>query len=306
VTKGVVALAAHLLVERCLLDLEQPVARYWPEFAQNGKTQITVRQAMSHQASLAIIDEAGPGDMLDWSLFTTMIAEQSPNWPPATNECYHAATFGFIVGEIVRRVDGRPIDRFIAEELAMPLGADYILGCTDADIQRVAPQIFNPENQLMGGGLLNEKTVRVFNGAPAAPEFFGSPAFFKWIFPSGSGVSNALGLARLFAPLANGGRTRGQTLFSPATLAAAGAEQWHHDDSLAGIEYRVAVGLNLNCEASYYGRHGNVGSFGGGGYTVFADPKNKITFAYTPNRFTSGTGLGREPRRLVDALYASL
>lgn len=307
VTKGVVALAAHLLADRGRLDLDAPVARYWPEFAQNGKAAITVRQALSHQASLGIIDSANPGDMLDWDLFTSKIAAQAPNWAPGTNECYHSATFGYIVGEIVRRVDGRPIDRFIAEELAAPLAADYVLGCSDTDLNRVAPQIPNPENDLMGkGGLVNERSMSLFKGAPADPNYVGSTAFLKSVFPSGSGISNALGLARLFAPLASEGMADGASFFAPATVATALAEQWHHDDSIFGNEFRVAVGLNLHCGFTYYGREGNAGSAGGGGYTVFADPAHRITFAYTPNRFTTGSGLGKESRRLVDALYASL
>ncbi|MGE0822894.1 MAG: serine hydrolase domain-containing protein [Candidatus Binatia bacterium] len=101
VSKGVTALAAHLLADRGLLDYNVPVARYWPEFAQNDKAAITVRQALSHQTSLAIIDQAQPGDVLDWDVFTTKIAAQAPNWTPGTNETYHSVTYGFIVGEIV-------------------------------------------------------------------------------------------------------------------------------------------------------------------------------------------------------------
>ena len=307
VSKGVTALAAHRLVDRGQLALDAPVARYWPEFAQNGKAEITVRQAMSHQASLGIIDAAEPGDVLDWDLFISRIAAQAPNWLPGTRECYHTVAYGFIVGEIVRRVDGRPINRFIAEELAGPLEADFILGCSGADIDRVAFQIPNPESELMGrGGLINQDTLRLFKGMPADPGFMSSPAFLQSIFPSGGGVSNALGLARLFAPLASGGRVKDQQFFSAATVQAACAQQWHHQDSVFSNEFRVAVGLNLSCGFGYYGREGNVGSAGGGGYTVFADPANRISFAYTPNRFTTGQGLGDESRRLVDALYRCL
>lgn len=108
VSKGVTAIAAHLLADRGLLDYEAPVAHYWPEFAQNGKQAITVRQAMSHQASLGIIESAQPGDIFDWDLFTTKIAAQAPNWPPGTNEAYHSLTYEFIVGEIVRRIEVAP------------------------------------------------------------------------------------------------------------------------------------------------------------------------------------------------------
>lgn len=307
VSKGVTALAAHLLASRGLLDYDAPVANYWPEFAQAGKEAITVRQAMSHQASLAVIDSAQPGDVLDWERFTTCIAEQAPNWAPCTDETYHSVTIGFITGEIVRRIDGRSIDQFIREELAEPLGADFILGCSDEDLARVVPFIVNPASEMMaGGGLVNERTLEVYRPLPGGPEFIGSPHFPKSVFPSGSGVSHSLALARLFSPLACGGEYKGIQYFDRSTLEAMSAEQWHHEDSMFGNDFRVAMGLLLNIPFNYWGREGNIGTAGAGGYCAFADSHNRISFAYTPNRFTSGAGLGDEQRRLVDALYACI
>jgi CubicO group peptidase (beta-lactamase class C family) len=306
VAKGVTALATHLLADRGLLEYDAPVARYWPEFAQNGKENLTVRQALSHRTSLGIIEAAEPGDILNWDAFTKKIAAQAPNWEPNTNETYHSVTFGFIVGEIVRRIDGRPIQQFIAEELAGPLGADYIIGCTDEDLARVVSQIFNSENDLMSGDLINEKTLPLFSSLPADPLFMGSPEFLKAVIPSASGVSNALGIAKLFAPVACGGEYNGQKLFKPETIKAMSEEQWHHQDYLFGNDFRVALGLLLNIPFNYFGREGNVGSAGAGGYTVFADPENRISFGYTPNRFTTGAGMGLESQRLVDALYSCL
>ncbi|HIL85445.1 MAG TPA: class A beta-lactamase-related serine hydrolase, partial [Pseudomonadales bacterium] len=302
VTKGVVALAAHLLAERDQLNYDAPVAEYWPEFQSNGKSAITVRQAMAHQASLAIIDNAEPGDILDWDIFTSKIAQQAPNWTPLTNETYHSVTFGYIVGELVRRVDGRSIQRFIAEELAGPLGADYILGCQDKDLSRIVPQISNPENELMAGGLINEKTLAMFAPYPTDPAYGGSDESLKLGFPSGGGVSNALGIAKLFAPLAMDGKYNGVQLYSQETIDLMSTQQWHHDDYLFGNEFRVALGLLLDCPFNHWGRDGNVGSAGAGGYTVFADPENRVAFGYTPNRFTTGYGLGEEEKRLVDAM----
>ena len=213
VSKGVTALAAHLLADRGLLEYDAPVARYWPEFAQNGKAELTVRQALSHRTSLGIIDAAEPGDVLDWEVLTEKIAAQAPNWEPNTNETYHSITFGFIAGEIVRRIDGRPIQQFIAEELAAPLEADFILGCSDEDLLRTVPQIMNPDNELMSGDLINEKTLPLFSALPADPTFMGSPAFLEAVIPSASGVSQALGIARLFASVACGGEYNGLKMF---------------------------------------------------------------------------------------------
>ncbi len=306
VTKGVVALAAHLLVERGLLDYDAPVASYWPEFGAAGKAEITVRDAMSHRASLAVLDDAEPGDVLDWNVMVSKIAAQAPNWPIGTDETYHSVTIGYITGEIVQRIDGRPIGQFIREELCQPLGADYLLGCDDDDLPRIVAHVNNPASELMNGGLINEETAVQFRPFPPDPGFMGSDEFFRLGFPSGGGVAHALALAKLFAPFAEDGTYNDVTLFSPSTIAAASAEQWHHADSMFGNDFRVAVGLLLDNPFNYWGREGNVGTAGAGGYGAFADPANRIAYGFTPNRYTSGYGLGDEHKRLVDALYASL
>ncbi len=306
VTKGVVALAAHLLHERGLLDYDLPVVEYWPEFGRAGKDAITVRQAISHQASLAFLDGAEPGDAHDWMTMVEKIGAQAPNWPVATDECYHSVTIGYITGELVRRIDGRPIEQFIREELAEPLGSDYVLGCSDAEIPRVVPHIANPANELMNGGLFNERSLGMFRPLPADPAFLGSEESLRVVFPSGGGVASALGIARLFAPFANGGAYNGVQLYSPETIARASEQQWHHDDSVFGNEFRVALGLLLHCGFNNWGREGNVGTAGAGGYSAFADPDNRIAYGYTINKHTTGFGLGQEHDRLVAALYQSL
>ena len=303
ISKGVTALAAHVLASRGLLDYDAPVARYWPEFAAEGKEHLLVRDALAHRCSLAIIDRAEHGDALDWDLFTSKIAAQRPNWEPRTDETYHSVTYGFIVGEIVRRIDGRPVERFIADELATPLGADFVLGCDDDDLTRVVHQITNPANELMSGGLVNERTIPMFRPMPADPDYRLTTDYYRMVNPSGNGVSNALGLARLFAPLAGGGAVGDTRILSPEVVRAAAEEQWHHADSRFGNDFRVALGLLLDIPFNHFGREGNVGSAGAGGYTAFADAEHGLSFGYTPNRYTTGFGLGEESRRLVDALY---
>jgi len=306
VTKGVVAVAAHLLRDRGLLDYDAPVARYWPEFAAAGKAAITVRQAISHQASLAIIDDAEPGDILDWQRFTAKIAAQAPNWPPGTRETYHSVTIGYIIGELVTRVDGRPVQQFIREELCEPLGAQFFLGCRDEEIARVVPQIPNPANDLMNGGLMNDDTAAQFTPFPEDPAIVLTPGYMKFGFPSGGGVAHAEGLARLFAPIACGGAYRERRMFGPETLRLMAEEQWNHNDSMFGNDFRVALGLLLTTPFNDWQREGNIGTAGAGGFCAFADPANGVSFAYTPNRFTTGAGLGEEPARLISAMYESL
>ena len=306
VTKGVVALAAHLLRERGRLDYDRPVVDYWPEFAAGGKENITVRQAMAHQASLAVIDTAEPGDILDWERFAAKIAAQAPNWPPCMRETYHSVTIGYITGELVRRVDGRSVQQFIREELCEPLGAQYFLGCREEEIGRIVPHIPNPENQLMGGGLFNEQTAAQFVPFPSDPTYALTDDYFRLGFPSGGGVAHAEGLARLFAPLACGGGYQGVRLFGEETIRLMAQEQWNHDDSMFGNDFRVALGLLLHTPFNNWHREGNFGTVGAGGFCGMADPANRLSFGYTPNRHTSGYGMGDEPDRLLGALYASL
>lgn len=308
VSKGASALCAHVLADRGALDYEAPVARYWPEFGKNGKADITVEQLLSHLAALNMIDDAEPDDALHWGRILPKVEAQAPNWEPGTRGTYHSVTYGFLVGELVRRVSGRPIDRFLREDVTGPLGANFVLGATDADLARWVPQIVNPKSELVLRlmSAQTEELQRVYRPMPANPLTMLQPDFYRLVYPSGNGISNALGLARLFAPLATRGEFDGHRLFSEATLDRAVTEQWHHLDPIFGDDFRCGMGLLLNTPFSYFGREGNVGSAGAGGYTVFADAENRLSFAYTPNRFTSGEGLGEESRRLVDALYACL
>ena len=154
--------------------------------------------------------------------------------------------------------------------------------------------------------MINERTAAMFTPYPHPQDPNGPIEMLKMGFPSGGGVSNALGLARIFAPLAFGGEYKGLRLFCPETIHLMSEQQWHHDDYLFGNEFRVALGLLLDCPHSYWGNEGNIGSAGAGGYTVFADSENSISFGYTPNRYTSGSGLGEEAKQLVDAMYRCL
>lgn len=306
ISKGIVALAAHLLADRNYLDYDAPVAKYWPEFGAAGKEAITVRQLLSHQASLVYAEDAEPGDVLDFEKISTKLAASPPNWAPGTRQSYHSMTYGFLVGTLVQRIDGRMIAQFIRDEITGPLQADYILGCNDEDLKRVAPTIVNPANELMSGGLINENTIKSFLLLPPDPDFLNSARSWKSVNPSASGLSNANGIARIFAPLANHGSFDGVKLLSERTIAALSQEQWHAKDAMFGNDFRVTMGYLLNLDFNYYGREGNFGSAGAGGFTVFVDPDNNLTFAYTPVRQTSGAGLGVESRNLVDALYSSI
>ena len=305
VSKGVVAMAAHCLADRGELDYSAPVAEYWPEFGQNGKESVTVEQLLSHLTALTFIDAAEPDDVFHWDRFIRKIEAQAPGWKPGTKGTYHSVTYGFLVGELVRRISGKTIDQFIRDEISGPLGANYVLGASDRELEHWVPHIMNPESELVIRlfGQQSDDLKRIYQPMPADRSAMTRPEYFKSVIPSMNGISNAMGIARLFAPLAFDGAFDGVRLFCPETIALATKEQWHYPDPIMGDEFRCGMGLLLHTAFSDFGRDGNVGSAGAGGYTVFADPKNRLCFAYTPNRFTTGKGLGDESRRLVRALY---
>lgn len=307
VSKGIVATSAHMLIDRGLIDPEKPVATYWPQFAAAGKEAITVKQLLSHTAALPVADAAAPGDGLRNDALVAALEKQQPVWEPGTKGTYHATTYGALVGELVRRVSGKPIEKFVTEDLAHPLGAEFIFGCSDAELARVAPPIGNPANHMaINGPRTDPMSQRVYRllGDRAVLR---SPTFCRSIFPSASGISNARSLVRIFGALAVGGTLDGVKVMGPQTLERAIEQQWFHEDPIHHDLFRVAQGYLLSSEFTYFGPgQRTFGTAGSGGYTVFADPDRRLSFAYTPNRFTSGDGLGIQPRRLIDALYAAL
>lgn len=308
VSKGITALCAHLLIDRGQLDVNERVARYWPEFAAAGKGAITVRHLLSHLAALPIAEQAPTGAAFDWNALVRALEIQAPVWEPGTTGSYHATTYGNLVGELVQRVSGRGLAEFVHEEIEKPLDVEFVFGCNDEEHARLAPPIPNPMNHHARrdqSSRLAQETYRILG--ENAREALLSPDFCRNVFPSASGISNAHSLARIFAFHACGGRIENRTLLRPATLALVSQEQWYGADPIHHDKYRVAMGYLLNGGIAYYGPNPrSFGTAGSGGYTVFADPDRRMSFAFTPNRFTTGEGLGIQSRRLVDAVYRAL
>ncbi len=305
VSKGITALAAHILVDRGQLDVNERVAAYWPEFGQAGKERITVRQLLSHMAALHVAQSAPTGSALSWDDLVHALEVQTPLWEPGTRGMYHPTTYGHLIGELVQRVSGRNIADFIREEIASPVSAEFILGCTDSELARVAPSIPNPLNHHARRDQSSELATEIYRLLGDNPRaVLLRPDLCRSIFPSASGVSNARSLARIFGVLACGGSTGGVTFMSPETLTLVTEEQWFDDLIISKDRYRVALGFLMNGGIAYYGPNPRAfGTAGSGGYTVFADPDRRMSFAFTPNRFTTGEGLGIQSRRLIDAVY---
>ncbi len=304
VSKGITAICAHMLIDRGKIDLDEKVSTYWPEFGQAGKENITVRDVLSHKAALPVADAAAPGDALKYEPLIKALEVQEPIWEPGTKGTYHATTYGHLVGEIVRRVSGKRIEDFIRSELAEPLDAEFIIGCRDDEYARVAPPIPNPKNELTNRGRHPEEISQRIYRLLGSREVLGSKELCRSIFPSASGISNARSLARIFGALARGGTLDGYKVMGPKTLAEVTKVQWDYSDPIHHDPFKVSLGYVHNGKFSYYGPNPkSFGTIGSGGYGVFADPDRRMSVAYTPVRFTSGYGMGEQPRRLIDVLY---
>ncbi len=320
-SKGMTALCAHLLADRGELDLDAPVSRYWPEFAQEGKGDIPVRWLLSHRAGLiAPREPLTPADVYDWEKTCAVLAATEPWWQPGTAQGYHAVSFGFLVGELVRRITGTSLGTFLRTEITEPLGADLYIGTPETEHARCA-QMIGPE----GGGTLRalfpgmpEGPIRSLDAHPLAGmavamghlplgDVNSAPCRSAEI-PAANGNATARGLATVYRALANG------ELVGADTLAAMRARQSGDDEidlvlSVATPErlpFAWAAGYMLNGFGYLGPNPGTFGHGGAGGSLAFADPENRLSYAYTMNKFGgSTTGSDIRSLELVKAVYAA-
>ena len=318
-TKGVVALAAHMLADRGLLDFEAPVADVWPEFAQAGKEDLPLRYLLTHQAGLPVIDEELPvGAELQWDVMAGALARQAPVWTPGEKQGYHAASFGWLVGEVIRRVDGRSVGTFIREEIAGPLGVDFFLGfgpeedhrVSDLFLARVSPEAVSG----LAAAALQDPTSlagRAFNLAPRGPnKGRNSRAFRGSEQPGSNGHGNARALATIYGALGSGGAWQGRRLLSAEAIRLAGTPQTEGTDIILQTPVRRTMGFMMPVPGTRDARGENsFGHAGMGGSLGFADPHAGLGFGYTMNQmWTSTPKRPDDPRanRLARAVYASL
>lgn len=305
VTKQVLTLALHMLVDRGLVALDAPVARYWPEFAQAGKAALKVQWLLDHRAGLPVVSNAWPGLAYDWQAMSQALARTSPMWEPGTTPCYHAATYGYLVGEVLRRVTGRMPSAFIREEICTPLGIEFCIGLKPDEERRTAT--FQGDTNKVAARWLQDpeslfaKAWNVFD----PKDDYNSLVWRHSEIPSAGGHTNARSLARLCGTIACGGTLDGVRLISPAALARAGELQWQGTD-VAGRYY--AMGLGFVLPSSNFPATGAhvLGMHGAGGATAFADFNRRLGFGYTTS--VMDPNLYQEARRyaLVASLNASL
>ncbi len=323
-TKGATALCAHVLASRGQLDLDAPVAKYWPEFAQAGKAQIPVKMLLNHQAGLPAVRAPLPqGAYANWKLMVSSLAKEEPFWEPGTRNGYHALTMGWLVGEVVRRVSGKSLGTFFQEEIAKPLGLEFWIGLPEDKESRVAPMIAaqpDPDNpffqEIAKPGSLQSLVLLNSGGyMGAAPEYDFRAAHAAEIGAAG-GITNARGLAGMYAPLACGGKLNGVELVNTDTLARmAAVSSATGRDAVLVLPTRFALGFMksmdnrrgpLNLRDSVLISEDAFGHVGAGGSFGFADPPAAMSFGYTMNKMGPGTSLNDRGQSLVDATYRSL
>jgi CubicO group peptidase (beta-lactamase class C family) len=289
-TKTMTALCALLLADRGELDLAQKVAHYWPEFAANGKADITVAQLLAHSAGLSgFAEPVASADLYDWGKATALLAAQAPFWAPGTAIGYHAITQGYLVGEVVRRITGKSLGAFFRDEIAGPLGADFHIGLAASEDDRVAELISPPP----GGGIadINDRplTVNMATNPPINPRDTRSRAWRAAEIPAANGHGNARSVALVQALLANGGVAGGKRLLSEAGARRALEPQIKGEDMVLGGPAHFGLGFGLNGgavplphdECCYWG--------GYGGSIIIIDMKTRSTIAFMMNKMASTT-----------------
>ncbi len=316
-TKGMTAICAHRLVDQGLLELDAPVAKYWPEFAQAGKEKLPVRYLLSHRAGLpAVKDALPPGSIYKWDVMTAALAAQEPWWEPGTKHGYHAVTYGWLVGEVVRRITGKSLGTYFREEVAEPLGLDFHIGLAEEHDARTGEMIPPPlpqpgEANLLAEILSDPMGLRAFIISPDMMEL-GQVNTREWRaaeIPSANGHGNARALARVYGALARGGELDGVRVLSQDAIDRAIAEQSSGPDAvLAGLPIRFGLGFILTMPDAPLGPNPRTfGHAGMGGSLALADPDAKVGFGYVMNKMIATPDLV-DPRwpSLIDAVYASL
>ncbi|MEU0304209.1 serine hydrolase domain-containing protein [Streptomyces sp. NPDC006175] len=314
-TKGPTALCAHVLADRGLLDLDAPVARYWPEFAAAGKESVRVRHLLSHRSGVAgLRDPHTLAELYDWELTTARLAATEPWWEPGTRSGYHAISYGFLVGEVVRRITGLLPGEFLRKEITGPLSIDFGVGLPEKDAGRVAELVqpktvareqaalFATMEPLAIASLLNPGT-----GIAAA----NTPEWRAAEIPAANGHGTARAVASLYGILAGRGSLDGRRILSEEAAERVREGQGACRDLVlgAGFAHETELGLGLwlsGPNASYGPNPRAVGHDGAGGSCGLADPEAGIALGYVMNRM--GPHIADDPRKtaLIEAVYGAL
>ena len=319
-TKGMTAICAHRLADQGLLDIDAPVAQYWPEFAQAGKEKIPVRYLLSHRAGLpAVRQQLPPGSAYNWQTMTSALAAEEPWWEPGTKHGYHALTFGNLVGEVVRRIGGQSVGTYFRKQIAERLGLDFHIGLAERNDARTAemlplelpaPDETNPIFKALADP--QSMTFKAFANPPdlMIPGTVNTRAWRAAEIPAANGHSDARSLARLYGTLARGGELDGVRVLSRDAIERARVEQSYGEDAvLFGLPSRFGLGFMLDLLEHRIVPQGDMfGHPGAGGSIGFADPNTGVGFGYVMNKMLLPPDYFVDPRwrTLVNATYAAL
>ena len=325
-TKGATAACANLLAQRGELDMDAPVAEYWPEFKAAGKADIPVRWLLCHKAGLPYVDTVLTlEEALAWEPMIRALEVQAPVWEPGTAHGYHATTYGWLVGEVVKRISGKSLGTFFHDEIAEPLGLEFWIGLPDEHQHRVAPliqwggfggmadEVQDPAiaamiEQFIGPDSLLGKALGAPNGVLSAAEGgFNNPAVRAAEIPAANGVTNARSLARMYAGLTGtveGGPSA--PILTPDQVAKASEVQTQGPDKCLMFETTIGLGFWTASPFAPYGGSASFGHTGAGGSVGFTDPENEIGFGYVMNKM--GMSLNGDPRSsgLIRAVYDAI
>ncbi len=289
-TKTMTALTALLLADRGEIDFDAPVARYWPEFAANGKAAIKVSHLMSHSAGLSGWKEPiAKEDLYDWDKVTSLLAAQAPFWEAGTAPGYHAITQGYLVGEVVRRVTGKSLGTVFHDEIAGPLGADFHIGLPASEDARVADLTPPPAGGAIGDGKQTELQANMSNNPGVDVMATRTRAWRGAEIPAAGGTGNARSIAEIHAILANGGVARGKRFLSEAGCRKALELQVEGQDLILGMPARYGMGFGLAGGTLPLPNPNTIFWGGYGGSLVIIDMDARTSFGYAMNRMAGTT-----------------
>ncbi|MCT4351685.1 beta-lactamase family protein [Streptomyces sp. Je 1-79] len=315
-TKGVTALCAHLLADRGLLDLDAPVSSYWPEFGAAGKDSLPVRHLLSHRAGLSGLREPLTlAEFYDWEVTTARLAAMEPWWEPGTRSGYHAMTYGFLVGEVIRRVTGRLPGTFLRDEITGPLDIDFTIGLPEKEADRAAELVHPPTSSASQQAALFAQLDPAAQAALANPLVgatqANSPEWRAAELPAANGHGTARAVAQLYGVFAGRGRAGRRRILSEAAAERAREGQGACRDLVLGAGFphdtECALGLWLSGPNASYGPNPRAfGHDGFGGSCGLADPESGVSLGYVMNRM--GPHIADDPRKmaLLEAVYAAL
>lgn len=315
-SKGLVAACIAVLVDRKMLDLEAPICSYWPEFAAQGKGGILVRDLVCHQAGMpGLLTPVSLEEAEDDVRMARLLAEQSPLSPPGSELRYHAVTFGWLCGELIRRVDGRSVGRFLADEIAAPLGLEVWIGLPESEERRVAviegDEAFTAEmEEFVCDRDVDEVAWSIWANPPRFSEGQLAANLRSWRaaeVPATNAVVAARSLARLYGCLARGGELDGVRLFSAETAALVGRRLASGSDPVVGAELAYGVGFRVQTDERQLGPPADAFGHGGAGGSVHgAWPSLRTGFSYTPNMLGADAAVDPRAEALLEALHAAV